>query len=300
MLPSHSPVIRLDDEGKISTIRKFETASPDPRAKWIAAFRAVRAETERRAAPLGPEDQIVQSMADASPTKWHRAHTTWFLEQFLLVPYLDGYPVFDPNYAYLFNSYYVAAGPRHDRPRRGLLTRPSSAEIADYRAHVDAAIERLIRDADAGTYAKVAPLIELGLHHEQQHQELLLTDILHAFSLNPIKPAYSPNWRAPKVAAERGFVEIPESIRSVGHTGTGFHFDNEGPAHRELVGPVNICRALVTNGEWIEFMRDGGYARPDLWLSDGWATASDEGWTAPGYWQEIDGGWHALTLSGLK
>jgi len=276
------------------------TALQDHRTRLRDAFQLVRSETERRAAPLSPEDQIVQSMPDASPTKWHRAHTTWFFEQFLLVPHLDGYPVFDPQFSYLFNSYYVAAGPRHARPQRGLLTRPSSADIAAYRAHVDAAVERLIRDAAPAVFSKIAPLIELGLNHEQQHQELLLTDILHAFSLNPIKPAYNANWRAPKVAAERGFCELTEAVRTIGHSGTGFHFDNEGPAHRTLVGPINIARALVTNGEWIEFMRDGGYARPDLWLSDGWATATAEGWTAPGYWQEIDGGWHALTLSGLK
>jgi ergothioneine biosynthesis protein EgtB len=280
--------------------RKPSPAQQDQRARLRDAFRLVRSETERRAAPLSPEDQIVQSMADASPTKWHRAHTTWFFEQFLLVPHLDGYPLFDPAFAYLFNSYYVAAGPRHERPLRGLLTRPTSAEIADYRAHVDAAVERLIRDAAPAVFAKIAPLIELGLNHEQQHQELLLTDILHAFSRNPIKPAYNANWRPPKVVAERGFYEIAEAVHMIGHAATTFHFDNEGPAHRALVGPVNITRALVTNGEWIEFMRDGGYARPDLWLSDGWATASAEGWTAPGYWQEIDGGWHALTLSGLK
>ncbi|HWM47732.1 MAG TPA: ergothioneine biosynthesis protein EgtB [Xanthobacteraceae bacterium] len=280
--------------------RKPNSAALQDRNRLRDAFHLVRSETEWRAAPLSSEDQVVQSMPDASPTKWHRAHTTWFFEQFVLVPNLEGYPLFDERFGYLFNSYYVAAGPRHERPKRGLLTRPGTADIAAYRAHVDAAVERLIRDADAETFSKVAQLIELGLNHEQQHQELLLTDILHAFSLNPIKPAYNANWRAPRTTSGRGYAEISESVRAIGHSGGGFHFDNEGPAHRELVGPVKIARALVTNGEWLEFMRDGGYARPDLWLSDGWATANAEGWTAPGYWQEIDGGWHALTLAGLK
>ncbi len=261
---------------------------------------AVRAETERRAAPLSAEDQVVQSMPDASPTKWHRAHTTWFFEQFLLVPYLEGYPVFDERFAFLFNSYYVAAGPRHARPKRGLLTRPDEAEVSAYRAHVDAAVERLVLHSDAATFAAIAPLLELGLNHEQQHQELLLTDILHAFSENPIAPAYNANWRAPRASKEQGYAAIPEATHSIGHGGAGFHFDNEGPAHRELVGPVGIARALVTNAQWFEFIRDGGYARPEFWLSDGWTTAAAEEWQAPGYWREIDGQWHVFTLRGLK
>jgi ergothioneine biosynthesis protein EgtB len=180
------------------------------------------------------------------------------------------------------------------------LTRPSVAEVASYRAHVDAAVDRLVRDADEATWTRIAPLIELGLHHEQQHQELLLTDILHAFAQNPTAPAYNANWRPPRVPAEQGDFEIKEAIYSVGHPGNDFHFDNEKPLHRELVGPVRVSRSLVTNGEWLEFMRDGGYARADLWLSDGWATVNNEGWNAPGYWQQIDGEWHALTLSGRK
>jgi ergothioneine biosynthesis protein EgtB len=270
------------------------------RARLRDAYRAVRSETERRAGPLSPEDQVVQSMPDTSPTKWHRAHTTWFFEQFLLKEYLEGYPIFDERFAFLFNSYYVAAGPRHDRPRRGLLTRPATSEVASYRAHVDAAVERLIVDSSAETYAKIAPLVELGLHHEQQHQELLLTDILHAFAQNPVSPAYNANWRPPRVVIETGDIEIAEAVQSIGHTGNGFHFDNEGPVHRELVGPVKVARSLVTNAEWLEFMRDGGYTRPELWLSDGWAVIAAEGWNAPGYWKEIDSKWHAVTLRGLQ
>ncbi len=287
--------------------RLYNVAAPNPaarpqynRTKLRDAYRMVRSETERRAAPLSPEDQIVQSMPDASPTKWHRAHTTWFFEQFLLTPYREGYPEFDEQYSFLFNSYYVAAGPRHSRPHRGMLTRPDAADIADYRAHVDAAIERLIMESNAETFEIVAPLVELGLNHEQQHQELLLTDILHAFAQNPIAPAYNANWRPPRTNATKGYAEIAEGIRAIGHQDDSFHFDNERPVHRELVGPVRIARALVTNGEWLAFMRDGGYARPELWLSDGWATVAAEEWSSPAYWREIDGAWQALTLSGLR
>src|SRR5712691_2582447 len=170
------------------------SAAGDPRRKWIDAFRTVRGETERRAAPLTPEDQVIQSMADASPTKWHRAHTTWFFEQFLLVPHVADYRVFDERFSYLFNSYYVAAGPRHARPRRGLITRPDAGEVARYRAHVDAAVEKLIENAKPALLDKLIPVVEIGLHHEQQHQELILTDILHAFAQNPTAPAYDPEW----------------------------------------------------------------------------------------------------------
>jgi ergothioneine biosynthesis protein EgtB len=285
---------------RLQDVRKAGPSSRQQRADVWEAFRAVRSETERRAAPLSSEDQVVQSMADASPTKWHRAHTTWFFEQFLLVPHLEGYPPFDERFGFLFNSYYVAAGPRHERPKRGLLTRPTVAEVASYRAHVDAAVERLIRDADEPTWATIAPLIELGLHHEQQHQELLLTDILHAFAQNPVAPAYNANWRPPRLNGVAGVLEIKEAIRSIGHPSDDFHFDNEKPCHRELVGPARISRTLVTNGEWLDFIRDDGYARADLWLSDGWATVNTEGWNAPGYWRESDGAWQVMTLRGLQ
>jgi ergothioneine biosynthesis protein EgtB len=271
----------------------------DARARWRTAFRAVRAETEHRAALLSPEDQMVQSMADASPTKWHRAHTTWFFEQFVLVPHLRNYQIFDEDFAFLFNSYYVAAGPRHARPKRGLLTRPSADHIAAYRQHVDAAIERLLDDTGAASLPTIADLIELGLNHEQQHQELLITDILHAFAQNPIAPAYDSNWRLPATERRAGFAELIEGIHTIGHDGDGFCFDNERPAHRALVGPVRIARALVTNADWLAFMRERGYATPSLWLSDGWATLETEGWTAPGYWREIDGEWFCVTLAGL-
>jgi ergothioneine biosynthesis protein EgtB len=270
------------------------------RERLLQAFRRVRSETERRAAPLSPEDQVIQSMPDASPIKWHRAHTTWFFEMFLVQPNVPGYRLFDERFAFLFNSYYVAAGPRHARPKRGLITRPNAAEVAAYRAHVDAAVETLVEEADGAAWPEIARILEIGLNHEEQHQELMLTDILHAFAQNPTNPAYDRNWQPPKSNPKDGTIELPEGIHTIGHQGQGYCFDNEGPSHRVLVGPVRIARALVTNAEWLAFMADGGYANPMLWLSDGWATAQNEGWQAPGHWQECDGEWRQLTLGGLR
>jgi ergothioneine biosynthesis protein EgtB len=274
--------------------------SNDPRAAWREIFRAVRAETEARAAPLSPEDQVVQSMADASPTKWHLAHTTWFFEQFLLVPHLPGYGLFDARFGYLFNSYYVAAGPRHARPLRGLLTRPDSAEVCAFRRHVDQAVERLLASAEEARLTDVLRVLEIGLHHEQQHQELILTDILHALAQNPIAPAYDADWQEPPAAAGTGFAELPAGVHRIGWAGEGYCFDNECPAHDVLLPPARIARGLVTNAQWLEFIADGGYAAPSHWLSDGWAAVEAEGWSAPGYWRTLDGAWFAHTLAGLK
>jgi ergothioneine biosynthesis protein EgtB len=270
------------------------------RASWLQNFRSIRAETEKRAAPLSAEDQVVQSMTDASPAKWHRAHTTWFFEQFLLTPYLTGYRAFDPSFSYLFNSYYVAVGPRHARPMRGMLTRPSMQQIAGYRAHVDAAVEVLLQTADAEQLATILPIVEIGLHHEQQHQELILTDILHAFAQNPVHPAYDENWHAPVAQANAaGYAEIAGGIHTIGRDHDGFAFDNEGPQHQAFLRPAGISRNLVTTAQWLEFMADGGYRTPGLWLSDGWATAESEGWVAPGYWQKVENAWFSMTLRGL-
>jgi ergothioneine biosynthesis protein EgtB len=275
--------------------------SEDARELWSESFRAIRAETEKRAAQLSPEDQVIQSMADASPTKWHRAHTTWFFEQFLLTPHARSYRPFNDDFAYLFNSYYVAAGPRHARPMRGLVTRPSAAEVAAYRAQVDAAVENLIATADDAALSKIMPVLEIGLHHEQQHQELILTDILHAFAQNPIHPVYSEDWQSPRAETDAsGYAELPGGIHTIGFEDAGFCFDNEGPAHQVLLQPSRIARGLVTNAEWLAFIADGGYARPSLWLSDGWAAVEAEGWTAPGYWRQLEGAWFAMTLGGLQ
>ncbi len=238
-------------------------------------------------------------MPDASPTKWHRAHVTWFFEQFLLRPLSPDYEPFDERFAYLFNSYYVAAGPRQARPQRGMISRPGAIEVTHYRAHVDAAVDALIRSVK--NLEPLIPIIEIGLNHEQQHQELLLTDILHAFSLNETHPAYDPKWRWPCDEGGQADIRVPVGgIHTVGYTGGSFCFDNEQPAHEVLLRPVGLANRLVTNGEWLEFMADGGYATPTIWLSDGWATVEAQHWEAPGYWRKIDGAWFAMTLGGLR
>jgi ergothioneine biosynthesis protein EgtB len=281
----------------------FAAATPekrgdDVRQNWLKGFRAVRAETERRAAFLSLEDQVIQSMPDASPTKWHRAHVTWFFEQFLLRPHVKDYQPFDERFAYLYNSYYVSAGPRAARPQRGMITRPSAAEISAYRAHVDAAVADLIQSAkDLGP---LVPIIEIGLHHEQQHQELLLTDILHAFSLNETHPAYDPDWQWPRTGEHSAADAVLSGVETIGHRGDDFCFDNELPAHQIMLTPVKLAPSLVTNGEWLEFMTDGGYTTPTLWLSDGFAAAQASDWRAPGYWRMVDGAWFAMTLGGLR
>jgi len=283
----------------------LEASSIDEqRGQWLSAYRRVRAETEQRASFLSPEDQIVQSMADASPTKWHRAHVTWFFETFLVREYDASYKLFDERFPFLFNSYYVAAGPRYARPQRGLITRPNSEEVTRYRAHVDAAIEKLIANVPARDAPRVFDILEIGLNHEQQHQELLLTDILHAFAQNPTDPVYNPDWRMPGIAggprAVDGFVDVPAGIQPIGHEGESFCFDNELPRHDSLIPKMRIARHLVTNAQWLDFIAAGGYRTPSLWLSDGWASVQAEGWDAPGYWRQFDGTWHVMTLAGLK
>jgi ergothioneine biosynthesis protein EgtB len=270
-------------------------------AALVDAYLAVRGETERRAAPLSAEDQQIQSMPDASPAKWHRAHTTWFFEQFLLGEHCDGYRPFHRDYAFLFNSYYVSAGPRHARHERGHITRPRAEEITAYRRHVDAAMVAFLRNADDERLATVAPLMEVGLNHEQQHQELMHTDILHAFAHNPLFPVYDPAWRSPpSTRSADPWFALNEGIHTIGHADGSFHFDNEKPAHRALVGPVKLNRNLVSNAEWLQFMDSGGYRTATLWLMDGFATASREEWQAPGHWHHVDGQWQIMTLAGLK
>ncbi|MBL6959042.1 MAG: ergothioneine biosynthesis protein EgtB [Rhodospirillales bacterium] len=278
------------------------TPGPADRAACLDAYRRVRRQSEDLAGNLTPEDQTAQSMPDASPAKWHLGHTSWFFDAFLLVPNLGGYEAFDETYYYLFNSYYELAGERHPRPQRGLLTRPPVDEIARYRRHVDDAMARLIDTASEDLWAEIAPLVELGLNHEQQHQELLLTDILHLFSLNPLKPAFQPYRPAPaRQTAELGWAEFEGGLMETGHGGTGFAYDNEGPRHRVWLEPFRLASRTVTNGDWKQFMADGGYDDPLLWLADGWATVLAEGWQAPLYWredEESEGGWTQMTLNG--
>ena len=247
------------------------------------AYTAVRAYSEALAAPLSAEDCAIQSMPDASPVKWHLAHTSWFFETVILARQ-PGYKPFDPRFAFLFNSYYEALGPRHPRPRRGLLTRPSLDEVIAYRAHVDAAMLQVCGDES------LRDAITLGLNHEQQHQELILTDIKHALFSNPLLPAYHAGTVAPRIAAPLEKVSIPGGVSLIGHDGSGFAFDNEHPRHQVLLRPFRIASRAVSNGEYQAFIADGGYRRPEFWLSDGWARVQEEQWEAPLYWLKDDDG----------
>jgi ergothioneine biosynthesis protein EgtB len=265
-------------------------------------FLAVRRLTEDLARPLSPEDQTAQSMPDASPTKWHLAHTTWFFETFVLKPYRAGYRVFDPAYEYLFNSYYEAVGPRHPRPQRGMVTRPGVDEILAYRRHVSQAMAELLGTGvvEAGR-ANVGDLIELGLHHEQQHQELILMDLKHLLSLNPLFPAYVPEQPVPGAPAPPvRWLDFEGGLVEVGHAGDGFAFDNEGPRHRTWVDPFALATRLVTCGEYAAFIDDGGYRRPEFWLSAGWDCVRQRDWRAPSYWYRDGDGWSVFSLSGLR
>ncbi|MCX6394886.1 MAG: ergothioneine biosynthesis protein EgtB [Propionibacteriales bacterium] len=273
------------------------TPVPDA-ASLVGRYDEVRAHTESLAAPLSPEDQTVQSMADVSPTKWHRAHVTWFFETFLLAEHEAGFRPFGDQYWFLFNSYYEAVGPRFSRTERGVITRPGAHDVGVYRGNVDGRVRDLVETLDEGTLEKLLPTIELGFHHEQQHQELLLMDIKHVLSLNPLRPTYAG---APSQVAESdalGWVDVEGGLVEIGHQGSAFSFDNELPRHQTWLNPYRLADRLVTNGEWLAFMADGGYARPELWLSDGWAKVKAEGWKAPFYWEHLDGVWFEHTLSG--
>jgi ergothioneine biosynthesis protein EgtB len=256
----------------------------------------VRSLTERLAEPLTAEDQTVQSMPDVSPTKWHRAHTTWFFETFVLAPFAPGYELHDGRYGYLFNSYYEAIGDRHPRPRRGMISRPGIAEVAAYRSYVD---RETLDFLYCGAPPAVVARIELGLHHEQQHQELLIMDAKHVLSCNPLLPAYGELPWSDGGAGRPGWVTHDGGIVEVGQDGPGFAFDNEGPRHELLLRPFALSSSLVTCSEWLAFIDDGGYGRPELWMSDGWQAVRDNDWQAPEYWHRDGAGWSVFTLSGL-
>ena len=240
-------------------------------------------------------------MPDVSPTKWHLAHTSWFFETFLLRPHLAGYRPLDPMYAFLFNSYYVHAGERHCRAQRGYISRPTVKEVFAYRRYVDEHVHELIERAATDEFAAFAPILELGLHHEQQHQELMVTDLKHVFSVNPLRPALRV--RPTGAAADPGplrWREFDGGVVYIGHNGEGFGYDNEGPRHRQFVEPFALADRLVTNGEYLAFMAAGGYSRPELWLSMGWAAAKENEWTEPFYWEKRDGDWWLFTLAGMR
>jgi len=270
----------------------------DPGASSLERFQQVRSTTLRLAAPLSPEDAMVQSMPDASPAKWHLAHTTWFFETFLLTPHLAGYRTFDPAYRLLFNSYYKSLGGHPIRQQRGTFSRPSFDHVLSYREHVDAAMQRLLSQE---LPSELLDLIELGLNHEQQHQELLVTDILHAFWTQPQRPAYVPDTGPDELSspAPRCWVSHPGGIVEIGAPATGFAFDNERPHHPLLLQPFQLASRLATNAEYLDFIRDNGYHRPELWLSDGWDTVCREGWEAPFYWEQNGDAWQEFTLHGM-
>jgi ergothioneine biosynthesis protein EgtB len=264
-------------------------------------YQQIRQLSQQICQPLTAEDYVIQSMPDVSPPKWHLAHTTWFFETFLLCPNQPNYEVFHPKFGYLFNSYYEAVGDRHPRPQRGLLSRPTVEEVYQYRAYVDEAMRSLLSEQSGNP--TLDALLQLGLHHEQQHQELLLTDIKHILSLNPLHPAYRTDLPAPPtavVSSKEKWLDYPGGLYSIGYQGEGFAFDNESPAHQVYLQDYYLASRLVTNGEYLEFIQAGGYQQSEYWLSEGWATIQAGQWQAPLYWEKLDGVWCIMTLSGLR
>jgi ergothioneine biosynthesis protein EgtB len=273
---------------------------PSPRHTLLERYHAVRAFTEQLCRPLEIEDYVVQSMPDVSPTKWHIAHTSWFFETFILQPTISNYASLHPQYNYLFNSYYNTVGTRHCRPKRGLISRPTVQEVFTYRHYVDEHMHNLLEQCDDGQLEHIAPIITLGIHHEQQHQELMVTDIKHVLSCNPLHPVYRE--RTPQTVSAvppLEWISYPEGIVQVGYAGNDFYYDNEGPRHRQFVEPYQLASRLTTNGEYIAFIEDGGYKNPLLWLSNGWNTVQSEEWEAPLYWEKQDGRWFAMDLNGF-
>ena len=297
MISAAAPVI---DE--VPARRSRLDADSTRAGRLLARFRQIRNFTTALCANLEPEDFVVQSMPDVSPTKWHLAHTTWFFETFILKKFVSGYHADVPEYAYLFNSYYNAAGDMHRRDLRGLISRPTVRDAQRYRASIDAHIDSLLSDADENLIDEIEPLLILGTHHEQQHQELLITDIKHVFAQNPLYPVFrehATDIASPKPTPVR-FFDFDEATIQIGHAGQEFSYDNEGPRHRALVSAFSLASRPVTNGEYLQFIEDGGYARAELWLSLGWMTINEQRWQAPLYWVKRDGAWWNFTLSGFR
>ena len=278
----------------------FSGIPSDPGA-LVAKYQTTRRVTEDICAPLAIEDYVLQNMPDASPAKWHLGHVSWFFETFLLKPYLLEYESPDPRYAYLFNSYYNGAGPQFTRAERGNLSRPTVASTYEYRAHVDRSMLTLVEASAPDELNFRASLVELGLNHEQQHQELLVTDIKYNLSVNPLRPAYhAREIPTGDASVPMRWVDFVGGLVWIGHDRTGFAFDNEWPRHQTYSRPYRLASRPVTNGEYLEFIQDGGYDRPDLWLSEGWKVRQDRGWKAPLYWEKADGDWWSQTLSGMQ
>lgn len=286
------------------TAMTHESAASAPQSSagdLLKHYHGVRSATETLCAPLSAEDCTVQSMPDASPVKWHLAHTTWFFEFFVLSPFARGYRPFREGYEYLFNSYYFSIGEQYPRRRRGVISRPGLEEVREYRRVIDERVgELLLGDQDEHA-AEIARVLEVGLNHEQQHQELILTDVKHALARNPLFPAYREELarKTDTQAAPLRWHRYGEGIREVGHGGAGFCYDNETPRHRVFLEPYELASRPVTNGEFLGFIDDGGYERPDLWLSDGWTVINECGWKAPIYWVKRGGEWFEFTLGGL-
>lgn len=284
-----------------SSLQLDEQTAPATRDTLFARYLKVRQESESICAPLQTEDYCIQTMPDVSPAKWHLAHTSWFFETFLLLPYLTGYRCFDPAYDHLFNSYYLTHSTPFARPARGLLSRPTVTEIYGLRAAVDAAMQELVASASDADWPPIEELIVLGMNHEQQHQELLLTDIKHVFALNPLRPQYRELQPPKKIQVSPvNWHAFEEGIHAIGHQGSRFCFDNELPRHRVFIQAFALASRPVTNGEYIAFVEDSGYRNPALWLSDGWAAAQSNAWQAPLYWEKRDDEWWHMTLGGMR
>ena len=280
------------------TLRSQSATRESMQGSQADRYMRVREATHNLAAPLSAEDCAIQSMADASPTKWHLAHTTWFFETFILSKHDPQRHAFHPAFRVLFNSYYNAVGDKHPRPQRGLLSRPALSEVLEYRHQVDREIVELI--ASGTLEPELQALIELGMQHEQQHQELILTDLKHMLSCNPMRPAYQKNWPlTPIHPREQRWIGIRGGERQIGHAGDGFSFDNERPRHKVWIHDFEMASHPVNHGDFIEFIEDGGYRRPELWLSAGWDTVMTRGWEAPLYWEQRGGRWHTFTLHGM-
>jgi ergothioneine biosynthesis protein EgtB len=275
-------------------------ASGERDTTLASLYRDVRRVTERLCDPLEAEDYVLQSMPEASPVKWHLAHTTWFFETFLLTPFQPDYRPHHPQFRFLFNSYYEAVGPRWPRPRRGLLSRPTIAEVYHYRARVDEEVTRLLGRLDDAAFRRAAPVVMLGVQHEQQHQELILTDLKNAWAASPLLPVYREAPPEEGAPPPRVWLDFPEGLTWIGHAGEGFAFDNESPRHQAFLQGFRLASRPVSNGEYLAFIADGGYDRSDLWLSDGWAARQDAGWASPLYWEGQGGDWSVVTLSGRQ
>lgn len=271
------------------------------RSVFLRRFQDVRCQSKRLCDPLETEDMVIQAMSDVSPPKWHLAHTTWFFEAFILKEFDPTYSEFDVAFNFLFNSYYQSLGKRHARPQRGFIARPTVSEVNHYRIHVDEAMTRLISDCEEAIWQGISPLIEIGINHEQQHQELLVTDIKYNFSVNPINPVYQPQLDVRSgIATPLRFQPFDPGLQQFGYDGIGFCYDNETPSHCAFVQTFAMANRLTTNAEYLEFINDDAYTDPLLWLADGWNTVTSQRWSAPLYWQQIDGVWWQTTLSGLQ